>query len=267
MLLWVYNNDYIFTFSSVPHNYLGCYQENSSSPVFNFNPGGYRPSRMTPGLCMHACGNWYFKYAALKQGNLCMCSNSTAAVTERSQDRCSVPCFGSGDLKCGGYHNYLSIYKSVTVGPLSLALNSDSPAQTLSVFNITLTPFLSRDLVVESYTVSIGDGYIQHTIEPSASFILSHPGMYYVLGKAKVKHNKTGHTSEIESFSNVTALSNMTELDVFCPSCAPINSSVTCSMKFRYGADVDALVQFDDEGAPVAALLPGTSHAVRYTRT
>ena len=256
-------NEYIFTFSVVPHNYLGCYQENSSSPVFNFNPGGYKPSRMTPGLCMHACGYWYFKYAALKQGNLCMCSNATLAMSERSQDTCSLPCFGSRGLKCGGYNNYLSIYKSVNVGPLSLALNSDSSAQTLSVFNITLTPNLTADLVVESYTVSIGDGYIHHTMEPFAPFILSNRGTYYVLGKAKVKHNKTGHTSEIESFGNVTAMSNMTELDIFCPFCAPINSSVTCSVKFRYGADVDALVQFDDGEATVPALLPGTSHPVR----
>ena len=212
---------------------------------------------MTPGLCTHACGDWNSTYAALKDGNLCLCSNSTSSMTDRPSDMCSLPCFGSGDLKCGGYDNHLSVYKSVEVRPLRLQMSLDGSIQTFSLFNITFTPVLPTDHVVQSYTVNVGDGYIHHTTEAFASFIILEAGTFDVRGRAIVKHSKTGHRSEVESFSKVTVLSNMTGLEVFCPTCAPINFTVSCSVKFRYGSGVDARAKFEDREAPTVGELPG----------
>ena len=206
---------------------------------------------------MHGCGYWYFKYAALKRGNLCLCSNSTTPAAERHSDMCSAPCFGAGDQKCGGHDNHISVYKSSEVRPLSLSLSFDASVLTLSVFNITLTPSLPANQDVESYTVMVGDGSIYHTTQPFATLLILQPGTYNILGRATVKHEKTGHRSAVESSTEVTAVSNITELDVFCPSCAPTNSTVSCSVKFRYGSDVEALVQFEDGKVPVNGSLPG----------
>ena len=211
---------------------------------------------------MHTCGYWYFTYAAVKQGNLCLCSNSTLeTMEERASDMCSVSCFGSGDLKCGGYGNHLAVYTSVNVRPLSLRLSSDASAQTLSLFNITFTPILPADHVVEAYTAYLGDGNIYHTSEEFASFIVLDARTFDVRGKAIVKHSKTGHRSEVESYSKVTALSNVTGLEVLCPTCAPINMTVSCSVKFRYGSDVDALVKFENREVPFGGSLPGKSQS------
>ncbi|XP_068673513.1 polycystin-1-like [Montipora foliosa] len=251
------NNAPKYVCEKAAYNYLGCYQDNPRSPAFIFNPGGYKPSHVTPGLCMHTCGYWYFTYAAVKQGNLCLCSNSTLeTMEERASDMCSVSCFGSGDQKCGGYGNHLAVYTSVDVWPLSLRLSSDASAQTLLLFNITFTPILQADHVVEAYTAYLGDGNIYHTSEEFASFIVLEARTFDVRGKAIVKHSKTGHRSEVESYSNVTALSNVTGLEVFCPTCAPINMTVSCSVKFRYGSDVDALVKFENREVPFGGSLP-----------
>ncbi|XP_068691219.1 polycystin-1-like [Montipora foliosa] len=177
-------------------------------------------------------------------------------MEERASDMCSVSCFGSGDLKCGGYGNHLAVYTSVDVRPLSLRLSSGASAQTLSLFNITFTPVLPADHVVEAYTVYLGDGYIYHTSKEFASFIVLEARTFDVWGKAIVKHSKTGHRSDIESYSEVTALSNVTGLEVFCPTCAPINMTVGCSVKFRYGSDVDALVKFENREVPFGGSLP-----------
>ena len=72
-----------------------------------------------------------------------------------------------------------------------------------------------------------------------------------------MKHSKTGYRSAVESSVNVTAVSSLTDLEVFCPACAPINYTVSCSVKFQYGSDVDALVHFDNGKNPVSGSLPG----------
>lgn len=247
----------VFIFISVRHHYLGCYEDSTSSPAFVFNPGGYKPNSMTPGLCMHACGYWYFTFAALKRGDFCLCSNSTSPANERASDMCSAPCLGSGDQKCGGDVHYISVYKSVEVRPLQLTMSSDVSVVTLSTFNITLTPTLPNDHAVEYYTINVGDGSIYHTTQQFSSIAILQPGTYNIQGRAIVKHSKTGYRSTIESSVTVTAVSSLTDIEVFCPFCAPINSTVSCSVKFRYGSEANVLVQFDSGEDPVNGSLPG----------
>lgn len=247
----------IVSFIEAPYHYLGCYQDSTSSPAFVFNPGGYKPGSMTHGLCMHVCGTSYFKYAALNSGYLCLCSNSTSPAVERATDMCSAPCLGSGNLKCGGEKSYISVYKSVEVRPLSLKLSVEASVQTLSAFNVTLTPSLPVNQVVESYTINVGDGSSYCTTQSPATLAMLLPGIYNIQGTAIVKNDKTGHRSEIESSVMVTVVSNMTDLEIHCPSCAPTNVTVSCSVAFRYGSDVDAIIQFEDGKVPVSGSLPG----------
>ena len=253
-------NYVIFSFIAVRYHELGCYQDSTSSPAFVFNPAGYNSGSMTPGLCMHECGTWYYKYAALKNGHLCLCSNSTSPAADRASDVCSSPCLGSGNLKCGGEENHISVYKSVDVRPLSISMSLDSSVLTLSTFNTTLMPSVPPDQAVEFYTIKIGHDASYYTTQPYATLPILYPGLYYIRGRATVKHNHTGYRSVVESSAMLTAITNLTDLEIFCPTCAPINVTVNCSMKFRHGSDVKATIQFEDGKDPVSGFLPGKQH-------
>ena len=244
-------------FTTVPYQYLGCYKDGDTSPAFVFNPGGYKPSSMTPGLCMHECGTWYYNYAAVKGGMLCLCSNSTSPAAEGAADMCFWPCFGSGNLKCGG-KSHISVFKSVTVWPRRLNMSLDSSVYTFKAFNITLTPTLPANETVESYTINIGDGTTHYTTHSPATIAILHPGSYYIKGTAIVKHSKTGYRSTVESLVKTRrVVSELTGLNISCQSCAPVNVSAGCSVIFRYGSNVDYAVQFGDEKGQVNGSLPG----------
>ena len=234
---------------------MGCYEDSTVSPSFVFNPGGYKPSSMTPGLCMHACGSLDFTYAALKSGNLCLCSNSTEKTTERPADLCLSSCLGAGNLKCGG-ESYISVYKSVQARPLSLTLTLDPTAMTLTGFNLTMTPSLPADQIVESYVINVGDGTEYHTTESVATIAFIDPGNYTIQGKAIAKHSDTGHRTVVESYTTVSAISNVTGIDFSCPSVASVNNTFSCSLKFSQGANVDTTIQFE-EGVNRAGSVPG----------
>ncbi|KAL9957163.1 hypothetical protein ACROYT_G038767 [Oculina patagonica] len=228
-----------------PHYYLGCYEDSAIPPTFVFNPSGYKESRMTPGLCMHKCGTEYFTYAALKRGNLCLCSNSTVPANERSSDMCHVPCLGAGNLKCGG-ETHVSVYKSVQVRPLSLTLSSDLNVTTLTAFNVTLTPTLPADQTVELYSINVGDGTVYHTTESVATLAFLYPGSYPLQATAIVEHSKTGYRSAVESSTTVSAVSNVTDIEFFCPEAASVNLTFSCSLKFSQGANVETTIEFEE---------------------
>ena len=235
--------DFINSFIAAPSYYLGCYEDSVNSPAFAFNPGNYKPSAMTPGLCMDACGIAYFTYAGLKGGNFCLCSNSTVPANESSSDMCDVPCFGSGNSKCGG-ETHISVYKSVQVRPLSLTLSSDPNVTTLVAFNLTMTPLLPGNRTVESYTINAGDGTTYHSTQSVATLTFFYPGNYTLLGKATVKHSETGHRSTIESSTTVLAISNVTDIEFVCPAAVSVNFTFSCLLKFTGGANVKTTIQF-----------------------
>ena len=213
---------------------------------------------MTPGLCMDLCGTACFTYAALKEGKLCLCSNSTVPANERSSDMCNVPCFGAGNRKCGS-ETHVSVYKSVQVRPFSLTLSSDSKVTTLAGFNLTLTPTLPADQTAESYAIDAGDGTSYHTTQSVATLAFLHPGIYPLLARAIVKHRKTGHRSAAESSTTVSAVSNVTDIEFFCPAAASVNFTLKCSLKFSQGANVETAIQFE-EGEDRIGSVPGKTY-------
>ncbi|XP_022780269.1 uncharacterized protein LOC111321599 [Stylophora pistillata] len=232
----------------IPWNYLGCYEDSTFSPRFVFNPGDYRGSRITTGLCMHSCGTLNFTYAALRGGNICLCSNSTANVTERPRDLCLSACLGAGNLKCGG-GSYLSVYKSVQVQPLNLELSSDSSAVVLKAFNLKMKPSLSEDQIVESFEIIVGDGveFLNHNETKSeATLLFIHPGNYTVRVKANVKHTKTGHHLAVESSMTELAVSNITDIEFICPAVCPVKFTFSCSLQFHQGRNVNATIEFEE---------------------
>ena len=210
---------------------------------------------MTPGLCMDACGTAYFTYAALKGGNLCLCSNSTVPANESSSDMCHVPCFGAGNLKCGG-ESHVSVYKSVQVRPLSLTLSSEQNVTTFAAFNLTLTPSLPDNRTVESYLINAGDGTAYHTSQSVATLAFLSPGDYPLQAKAIVKHNETGHKSAVESFTTVSAVSNVTDMEFFCPAATPVNFTFSCILTFSQGVNVETTIQFE-KGKDRTGTVPG----------
>ena len=238
---------------------MGCYEDSTVSPSFVFNPGGYKPSSMTPGLCMHACGALDFTYASLKSGNLCLCSNSTANTTERPADMCLSACFGAGNLTCGG-ESRISVYKSVQVRPLTLTLSASDPSpMTLTAFNLEMNSLLPVDQTVESYVIYAGNGveYVKYnSTQPMATLAFIYPGNYTIKGKAIVKHSKTGHRSVVESSMTALAMSNVTDIEFFCPAMAPVNVTFSCSLKFSRGANVETTIQFE-EGEDWNMSVPG----------
>lgn len=244
--------------SAVPPYYLGCYEDGAISPAFVFNPGGYKPSAMTPGLCMDACGTAYFTYAGLKGGSVCLCSNATVPANERSSDMCNVPCLGSGNLKCGG-ETHISVYKTVQVRPMSLTLSSDPNVTTLVAFNLTLTPLLPADRTVESYTINAGDGTTYHTTQSVATLAFFSPGDYQIQGKLKIKHCDSGHQSAVESSTTVSAVSNATDIEFVCPAVVSANFTFSCLLKFSRGANVKTKIQFKD-GEDHSCSVPGKEY-------
>lgn len=225
------------------------------SPNFIFNPGGYKPSRMTPGLCMHSCGASNFTYAALKNGNLCLCANSTSKITEHSPDMCLSSCFGAGNLKCGG-ETHISVYKTVQARPLRLTLTLDLPITTLTGFNLTMTPKLPEDQIVDHYVINVGDGTEYYTKDSVATLALIESGNYTIRGKAIAKHSDTGHLTVVESSTTVSATSNVSGVNFFCPSVGSVNKTFSCSLKFNQGANVETTIQFED-GVDRNTVVPG----------
>lgn len=217
---------------------------------------------MTPGLCMDACGTAYFTYAALKGGNLCLCSNSTVPANERSSDMCHVPCLGAGNLKCGG-ETHVSVYKSVQVRPLSLTLSSDANVTTLTAFNLTLTPTLPADQTVELYSINAGDGTVYHTTQSVATLAFLNQGSYPLQATAIVQHSKTGHRSAVESSTTVSAVSNVTDIEFFCPAATSVNFTFSCSLKFSQGANVETTIQFE-EGEDRIGTAPGKKYCTEF---
>ena len=243
------------SFIAVPSQYLGCYHDNTSRPLFSLAPGSYGPDKMTPSVCRQICGGAHSSFAALKQGHFCLCSNSTSSASESAPDLCLVRCRGNGNLTCGG-ETHFSVYRSAKMSPASLTLSADSSSVTFTEFNVTLILSSPAYQIVESYAVDIGDGSSYQFKQPSITHVFLYPGKYVVRGQVVLRHNDTGERAIIESYMNVTTVSNMRQVEVNCPSAAPVNQTFNCFLTFNQGADLKANIT-TSEGKELSATPPG----------
>lgn len=108
-------NLFSYRISVYPISYKGCYPENEFS-----NAVLKTSANVTVENCMEACKTLpEFRYALLKNGNICKCLKSLPIITDSYPKECVAPCQGNEDVYCGG-STHFDVYQidyttSVTV--------------------------------------------------------------------------------------------------------------------------------------------------------
>ncbi|XP_065682979.1 polycystin family receptor for egg jelly isoform X2 [Hydra vulgaris] len=110
-IMTVKNPSYLILYLII--EFLGCYHDSKEPKLFNFSPGDYLPSDLTPFSCIEACGK-HAHFAGVEDGTICLCSKKKPKKFDDNND-CLVPCKAylnsnlSSSYSCGG-RNRLSVY-------------------------------------------------------------------------------------------------------------------------------------------------------------
>ena len=132
---------------------IGCYTESPLNRKFRVSPGDYRPWSLTPFDCVKLCGNMKYNFAALQNGNLCLCANSFNSSRAKSSN-CNLNCTGDRNYHCGGtWAN--SVYNSSSYAD-KLVLNYFSSLAIFEWVNLT-AEFVNRSDPGLRVSFNIGD--------------------------------------------------------------------------------------------------------------
>ncbi|ROT74510.1 hypothetical protein C7M84_006987 [Penaeus vannamei] len=119
-----------------------CFEEDPDDPAFIISPGNYDPMRMSVTACKYVCLSAGYKYAAVKRGMFCFCSNILSLSRASTQTQCDASCSdsASGEV-CGSTDG-----RFISVS---------------GMFNVTLTADQTVDLIAGTpvtFTSNLGEG-------------------------------------------------------------------------------------------------------------
>ncbi|KAF6038891.1 hypothetical protein EB796_002798 [Bugula neritina] len=80
-------------------HYLGCWNSKDSNLMSTHSTNS---SSNSPSLCRDTCFLEEFKYATLRDGQVCECTNSYQEGGRSAESACDVPCPGDASYMCGG---------------------------------------------------------------------------------------------------------------------------------------------------------------------
>ncbi|KAL4222352.1 Cell wall integrity and stress response component 2 [Mactra antiquata] len=81
----------------IDFGYVGCYQDNSNTPLMWFDFG----SQGTVESCINECVNAGYRYAGLKNGGYCFCDVELWPHPKLDDSNCNVDCWQDSSKKCG----------------------------------------------------------------------------------------------------------------------------------------------------------------------
>ena len=90
-------------------DFIGCYP--TAPGQFKVNPGFWSAMNLTVEDCRKHCGKESFEYAALKNGDTCLCTDSYGKDGPETPEMCDIKCLGNSNDWCGG-EKHVSIYRS-----------------------------------------------------------------------------------------------------------------------------------------------------------
>ena len=114
-----------FLHPSARNEYLGCFVDNADEPDLPFLLKDQQPE--TPKICIIACFERNFRFAAMQNENQCRCGNEFGKYGEVSDDQCNRPC--STNEKCGGRQRN-SVYSVLD----SIDYNPSDSKRSISIF-------------------------------------------------------------------------------------------------------------------------------------
>ncbi|XP_022109896.1 uncharacterized protein LOC110989660 [Acanthaster planci] len=210
----------------------GCFSVNKTSSEFFISPGGYDPSSLDHDTCIQACAYQEYSYAALRAGQICLCSdtNYSPAAREADDTLCSTLCTGDALAKCG--HNDYALVYSIADTRAAIQLD-DAVAYVVGLGSPVLTSSASGSNL--KYTYDFGDG-------TAASAHNSHtytaPGDYIV---SVIVRNDVSVDFDAFHHSVTTAVSGAT---VTCPDGAGVSQEFECVVEILHGNNLSVTPTF-----------------------
>ncbi|KAL9967893.1 hypothetical protein ACROYT_G026199, partial [Oculina patagonica] len=120
--------------------HIGCFNNSEVAEDASFKPIGDE-DQMTPVYCVRQCTfNESFRYAAVRNGSICICLTQIQQNNTINHTFCNVSCHGDKNIICGGT-NASSIYS--TAVPLLVSLHINLPKQVKTNTSITADAELS----------------------------------------------------------------------------------------------------------------------------
>ena len=223
---------------------MGCFTEDIENRVFSHASGDYRLNDISPVQCMVACGR-RFKYAALQNGQFCMCSDQRPINSANEAD-CSAVCPGtlsypSGETKprCGGL-NTISVY-SIKNRILGMKILDPGPVKVFEKMSFGASIINGLN---STFTFDFGDGDGSKPLfssTPNITHIYDSPGQYDLVLKAK---NNISGTQEAHRRQTVT--DDIDGVVITCPVATLAGRPIQCNGTVSRGADIRTAIDFGD---------------------
>ncbi|XP_023236367.1 uncharacterized protein LOC111635594 [Centruroides sculpturatus] len=192
-----------------------CLKVEPESIAFQWSPGCYDPQTLTVSKCRDLCIDSKFKYAALQNGNRCLCGNSIEKRVE--VDSCSLPCSGDGDKICGSEDpNVYTVYDITikrTLERIALKISSNK-SYTNEPVKVKIEIESSQELPL---FINFGDGTTTKTSafnEFSVDKTYLTPGIYDIV--AAVTDNVI-HKSLVSEIVRVQVEEKESNIQLECP--------------------------------------------------
>ena len=219
--------------------------ESEENRVFISSPGDYDRANVSPVYCLQRCGMKY-AYAALQDGNLCLCADSLPTSGKVADSECSSSCPGSQnwpvqdqDLKCGGPLRN-SIY-SASDRILGFRIQDNGPLPLLQP--VTISGTLVNGMNV-TFGFDLGDGTAtaMYASEPRIRHIYDWPGSHIVTFRASNLVTGTVTTSQVLKVDDPPS----SGVRLVCPRAVRVGEVVECNGTLPRGSRVNVTFDLGD---------------------
>ena len=213
--------------------------------MFVSSPGDYSRVDLSPLDCLQRCGRKY-RFAALQDGNLCLCADSLPTSGKVDDALCSESCPGSDTwpaaeqgLKCGGELKS-SIY-TATDRILGFRIQNSDPLPLLEPVTLSASLVNGRNA---TFGFELGDGTITDLKipQPEMRHIYDQPGSYKVTFRAANQISGTVSVSKILEVDDPPH----DGVELACPAAARVGDLVECNGTLIRGSRVNATFQLGD---------------------
>ncbi|XP_071961517.1 polycystin-1-like [Antedon mediterranea] len=223
---------------SVTH---GCYEVDKLARVFYEPPENRDPDQLTQLGCQISCAQYDYAFAAVEEGNICLCSvtNTYLPANAFTSTSCNAPCTGDGAETCGGI-GYCEVFDSLNT-PITVNLTT----------GVTFIVGVSGSITVTStgyepeFTFDFGDGVA--VTEPIKLLTQSH--IYAIPGYYSVKCTaENGFLAGDEDTTDVLVQMQIDAdgLDLVCPIVEDLNNDFDMTLTVFKGSEM--LVDVDMDG-------------------
>ena len=146
-------NEFSFSLHLLIPDFLGCFMDNTATPVFTFNLEATAAPYSAKGLPARVW-HLFFRLAAVRYGQQCFCARRpTPPLKSNRTIMCCVPFTARGDMKCDGVAHF-AVYNVLPESASSLDITASSQAQILKLFNATFDVNVSDTFAVVSCALS-----------------------------------------------------------------------------------------------------------------